>query len=73
MDGGSHMECTNRLGDVHSHTLHPDMVQLHNHQHNCPTARWVLKMGHATTHQPALLALYVWYGIERPKHCATMT
>ena len=45
--------CVDRTGDV---------------EWPSPMARWGLKMGRATTRKPALLALYIWYGIERPKH-----
>ena len=29
------MVCTDCSSDVNNHTLYLDMVQLHNHQHNC--------------------------------------
>ena len=43
--------CVDRTGDV---------------EWPSPMARWGLKTGCATTRKPVLLALFVWYGIERP-------
>ena len=51
------------------------LASLHNNgdvEWPSPMARWGLKTGRATIRQPALLALYVRYGIERPKHFSTV-